>query len=121
MSRLEVRVLEAKNLKDEETAGQNDAYVELWLDDDYKQKSSVVKNSNNPTWNETFTFQTGGKHKLYFKVYDKDVADKDAIGEGSVDVSAALNGQAVDEWVKLHGSLHLRSHGEVHIQVRAVA
>ncbi|KAJ3050145.1 hypothetical protein HK097_008870 [Rhizophlyctis rosea] len=97
MSRLEVRLLEARNLKDEDTIGQNDAYIELWLDEDYKQRSSVVNNSNNPTWNETFTLQViGGKHKLHLKAIDQDVGDKDKIGEGSIDVGAALSGQVID-------------------------
>ncbi|KAJ3035623.1 Cytosolic phospholipase A2 [Rhizophlyctis rosea] len=117
---IQVRVLDAKNLKDEETLGQNDAYVELWVNDDHKQATGVVKNSNNPVFNETFTLHTEGKKKLYIKVYDKDVADKDAIGEGHVDLTDVLNGGVFDDYVKLHGALHLRSHGEVHLQIRAI-
>ncbi|KAJ3040709.1 GRAM domain-containing protein 2A [Rhizophlyctis rosea] len=123
MSRVEVRLLEAKNLKDQDTlGGQNDAYVELWFDDDYKQRSSVVNNSNNPVWNETFTFQVlGGKHKLTLKALDKDLVGKDDIGSGTIDISRALNGHVIDEWVKLHGGFHIRSHGEIHVVIRAIA
>jgi Ca2+-dependent lipid-binding protein len=52
---LEVTIGEGRNLKDQDTAGQNDAYVELYLDKDYKQRTKTISNSNNPKWNETFT------------------------------------------------------------------
>lgn len=51
---LQVTVVEARNLKDEDTIGQNDPYVELYFDDDYKQRTSTQKDTNSPTWNETF-------------------------------------------------------------------
>ena len=51
---LEVTVVEGRNLKDQDTFGQNDAYVELYLDKDYKQRTSTIKDSNSPTWNEKF-------------------------------------------------------------------
>ncbi|KAJ3041684.1 hypothetical protein HK097_002200 [Rhizophlyctis rosea] len=120
MSRIEVRLVEGRGLKDQDKVGTNDSYVELYFDEDYKQASSVVSNTNDPQWGETFTFQTGGKHKLYIKALDKDVGDKDKIGEATLDVSPALSGTPIDEWVKLKGSLGLRSHGEVHLVVRAI-
>ena len=52
---LQVTVVEARNLKDEDTLGQNDAYVELYFDKDYKQRTTTIKDTNSPTWNETFT------------------------------------------------------------------
>jgi Ca2+-dependent lipid-binding protein len=52
---LEVTIVEGRNLKDEDVIGKNDAYVELYLDKDYKQRTTTIKNSNNPVWNEKFT------------------------------------------------------------------
>ena len=52
---LQVTVVEARNLKDEDTIGKNDPYVELYFDDDYKQRTSTQKDTNAPTWNETLT------------------------------------------------------------------
>ncbi|CAF5119786.1 unnamed protein product, partial [Rotaria sp. Silwood1] len=52
---LQVTVVEARNLKDQDTLGQNDAYIELYLDKDYKQRTTTIKDTNSPTWNETFT------------------------------------------------------------------
>ena len=122
--RIEVRLVEGRGLRDQDKVGTNDSYVELYLvsalfpqtsvlflffkihsltnsfnaeqDEDYKQASSTVSNTNDPAWNDTFTFQTGGKHKLYIKALDKDVGDKDKIGEATLDVGPALNGAVID-------------------------
>jgi Ca2+-dependent lipid-binding protein len=52
---LTVTIVEAKNLRDEDTAtGENDAYAEIYVDDDYKQRTATIQNNNNPQWNETF-------------------------------------------------------------------
>ncbi|KAI9499618.1 C2 domain-containing protein [Zychaea mexicana] len=117
---LTVNLYEAKELKSEDFLGKNDPYVEMWLDDDYKQRSSEVSNSNNPVWNETFTFNIQeGSHdkKLYLKVMDKDLMSDDKIGEAKVKIADIVEGQAFDDWVKLPAKLGLSSHGEVHIRV----
>jgi Ca2+-dependent lipid-binding protein len=52
---LSVTVVEARSLKDEDTfGGSNDAYVEVYIDDDYKQRTATISNSKTPEWNETF-------------------------------------------------------------------
>ncbi|OBZ91938.1 Synaptotagmin-5 [Choanephora cucurbitarum] len=117
---LQVTVIEARNLHDEDLVGQNDAFVELYIDEDYKQKTSVVDNSNNPVWNETFTFnlEEGRDHKLHFNVIDKDLIGSDDIGEGKLDFKEALEGTPIDTWVDLPAKLGLTSHGEVHVYVQ---
>ncbi|CAO3607089.1 unnamed protein product [Mucor hiemalis] len=118
---LSVTVVEARNLHKEDLGGHNDPYVELWLDEDYKQRSGVQKDTENPVFNETFTFnieEGSSKHKLEFKVNDKDVAGKDKIGDGKLDVSEAFQGQVIDTWAKLPAKLGLTSHGEVHFIVQ---
>ncbi|KAJ3280950.1 Synaptotagmin-7 [Borealophlyctis nickersoniae] len=120
MSRIEVTVVEARKLKDEDTVGgSNDPYIELWFDEDYKQKTSSQKSTNDPVWNEQFTFNLTGKHTLHLKAVDKDVGDTDKIGEGKIDLGGVVNGGSpVDTWVNLKGMI--RSHGEVHIVARLV-
>ncbi|KAJ3280341.1 hypothetical protein HK104_000740 [Borealophlyctis nickersoniae] len=120
MGRLEVTVIEARNLKDHDTIGEGDPYVELWIDEDYKQKTSTVNNSNNPVYNETFTFNlTSGKHKLHMRAFDKDVVGKDEIGKGTLDFGAVVNGGTpIDTWVNLKGLI--RSKGEVHVLARLI-
>lgn len=117
---LTVRVIEGRNLHKEDFAGHNDSFVELWLDEDYKQKSETVKNTENPVWDQTFTFnieEGSSKHKLYFKVLDKDIGDTDKIGEAKLDVAEVFKGQPIDTWVKLPALLGLSSHGEIHFDV----
>ncbi|KAI7874424.1 hypothetical protein K492DRAFT_169283 [Lichtheimia hyalospora FSU 10163] len=115
---LTVQVVEAQNLKNEDTLGHNDAYVELWLEKEYKQKTEVLKNADNPVWDQTFTFpieEGSSKHKLYIKVLDKDTLDSEKIGEGKLDISPAFEGNVIDEWVELPAHLHLSDHGKVHL------
>ncbi|ORE09523.1 hypothetical protein BCV72DRAFT_61886 [Rhizopus microsporus var. microsporus] len=118
---LTVNLIEARNLHKEDTAGHNDPYVELWLDEDYKQRSEVVKNTENPVWNQTFTFnidEGSSKHKLYFKVIDKDVVDSDKIGSTHLDLTDIFKGTPTDTWVNLPAKLGLSSHGELHVTVQ---
>ncbi|GAN01669.1 elicitor-responsive protein 1-like [Mucor ambiguus] len=117
---LTVNVIEARNLHKEDLAGHNDPYVELWFDEDYKQRSESVKNTENPVWNQTFTFnieEGSSKHKLYFKVLDKDKVGEDKIGDGHLDVAEAFKGTPIDTWAKLPAKLGLTSHGEVHFDI----
>ncbi|KAI8391504.1 C2 domain-containing protein [Radiomyces spectabilis] len=117
---LTVKVIEARNLKDEDLAGKNDPYVELWLDEKYKQRTEEQKNTDNPVWNQTFTFNVeegSSLHKLCMKVVDKDTVGTDKIGDGKLDVTDAFKGQDIDTWVKLPAKLGLTSHGEIHVYV----
>ncbi|KAI8063385.1 C2 domain-containing protein [Gilbertella persicaria] len=87
---LYVTVIEASNLTGKDMIGKNDPYVELWIDERYKQKTRVIKNNDNPLWNQTFTFPLeGNDHKIHFKVFDKDIIGKDTIGEAKIDFSSA--------------------------------
>jgi len=52
---LEVTIVDGRHLKDEDIVGKNDAYVEVYLDKNFKQRTKTVQNSNNPTWIEKFT------------------------------------------------------------------
>ncbi len=52
---LEVTIVEGRNLKDQDIIGKNDAYVEVYLDKKYKQRTTIIKDTNNPTWNQRFT------------------------------------------------------------------
>ncbi|KAI7849752.1 C2 domain-containing protein [Circinella umbellata] len=119
---LTVTLHEAKDLKSEDLFGKNDPYVEMWLDDDYKQRSSEVSNSNNPVWNETFTFnitEGSSDKKLYLKVLDKDLVGSDKIGDAKVDLKdIVLGGGEFNEWVKLPAKLGLSSHGELLLTIQ---
>jgi Ca2+-dependent lipid-binding protein len=52
---LKVTIVEGRHLKDEDIVGKNDAFVEVYLDKDYKQRTKTIRNSNEPKWDEKFT------------------------------------------------------------------
>ncbi|KAI8137894.1 C2 domain-containing protein [Fennellomyces sp. T-0311] len=120
---LTVNVYEAKDLKDQDLIGKNDPHIELYLDKEYKQRTSVMKNTNNPVWNETFTFNIeagSSHHKLYLQVLDKDKIGTDKIGDTKVDIKDVYEGRVFDDWVTLPAKLGLTSHGEVHLRIEFV-
>ncbi|CAG8460174.1 9620_t:CDS:2 [Cetraspora pellucida] len=117
---LKVTVVEAKNLKDEDVLGKSDPYVELWLDKNYKQKTTTKTNTLNPQYNETFTFHCDGHRHLHLRVVDKDMMSDDEIGTGQVNLSDIKNGFA-EVWVKLPKMLGLMSNGEVFLRLETAA
>ena len=55
MAQLQVTVVEAKHLTQKDTLSENDAFIQIYLDEkNSKQKSKVKQDSNNPIWNESF-------------------------------------------------------------------
>ncbi|CAF1054274.1 unnamed protein product [Didymodactylos carnosus] len=133
---LSVTVVQAEGLHDKDTIGKNDAYVELYLDKDYKQRTSTKNNSNSPTWNETFILYVNsfrkikklmysrilifsnvqaGQHTLHLHVYDDDIGDRDSIGSVKIDLRPIMEGAAFDQWVKLPAHFGLGSHGKVRV------
>ena len=116
---LHVNIVEGRNLKDRDMVGQNDAYVEIYVDKKYKQRTTAIANSNNPVWNENFTFNLQkGDDDIHFSVYDDDVVGRDSIGNGKVKLKHVFDDGRFDEWVKLPAKLGLSSHGEIHVIMR---
>ncbi|CAF1054759.1 unnamed protein product [Didymodactylos carnosus] len=135
MPQLQVTIVEARGLKQQDTFSANDGFVEVYLDKNYKQKTKTKKNSNKPQWNETFVFnhQTG-QDTLFLDVYDQDLLTKDTIGKTTIDLKKIYdkgkeknNKQSyiqtrtnilghLDAWIKLpHKTDHTSSNGELHV------
>jgi Ca2+-dependent lipid-binding protein len=115
---LEVFVIEGRNLKDQDMVGQNDAYIEIYTDKKYKQRTKTISDTNNPTWNERFTFNLQkGDDAIHFAVYDDDLVGKDAIGNCKVKLKHVFDDGKFDEWVKLPAMFGLSSKGEIHIRM----
>ena len=113
---LEVIIVEGRRLKDKDVVGQSDPFVELYLDKKYKQRTATISNSNDPVWNERFTFNIHqGDDTIHFDVYDSDVGGKDAIGNGKVKLKHVFDDGKFDEWVKLPAHFGLSVHGEIHV------
>jgi len=96
---LRVKVHSAKNLRDADWGpfqGGSDAYVRLRVVDDDDQNRVIqtcqtkVISSQNPEWNQEFTFanlEHPGAYTIKFNVLDKDFLTKDdPLGETSVDL-----------------------------------
>ncbi|XP_053340344.1 synaptotagmin VIII [Clarias gariepinus] len=89
-SKLTVVILEAKNLKEMDFGGSSDPYVKIQLILDKKKwkrkKTSVKKQTLNPYFNESFTFDVSfdqiQRVQLVISVWDHDkVSRNDAIGK----------------------------------------
>ncbi|CAF1530502.1 unnamed protein product [Didymodactylos carnosus] len=123
MGRLTVEVLEGRHLKNEDIGGEDDAYVELWLLDDQKdkQRTKVVNNSNNPKWKETLVFDLGGKKYDYLQVavYDKDPVGQDHIGSAKVDLKNVYGSGESIEWITLApGAGGTAINGLIHLKMK---
>jgi len=109
-------VVEGRSLKNCDFFGKNDAYVELYLQKKYRQRTTIKKNSNNPVWNERFTFNIyKGDETIHFAVFDDDLIGRDSIGNCKVKLKHVFETNHFDEWINLPARLGLSSHGEIHI------
>jgi Ca2+-dependent lipid-binding protein len=103
--RLNVRVIEARNLRAMDSNGFSDPYVKLQLGKQ-RFKTKVVKKNLNPAWDQEFSFSVGDVRdvlKLY--VYDEDmIGIDDFLGQVKVpleDVLAADNYSLGARWFQL--------------------
>lgn len=96
---LKVKMISAKNLRDADWgpfSGASDAYVRMRVvdDDDHSRviatQQTKVVSSQNPTWNQEFTFSNlehPGAYTIKLNVLDKDFLTRDdPLGETSVDL-----------------------------------
>jgi Ca2+-dependent lipid-binding protein len=91
MGKLTVFLDKITNLRDEDTLGKSDPYVQFYLEQDNflfdkgygKQTSSKKKNELNPVYGETFTFDdvpSLNNMVLHVKVLDDDMGPDDKLG-----------------------------------------
>ncbi|KAG9299503.1 hypothetical protein G9A89_020674 [Geosiphon pyriformis] len=115
---LSVNVVEARSLSNKDVLSKSDPYVELWIDEKYKNRTKTIDNSLNPVWNENLKFNIHNQRKrtLHIRVLDEDVATPDdTIGSAKVDLEEVFEKGRVDRWFKLPALFGLSSHGEVHL------
>jgi len=140
MFRLEVRVLEGRNMIRRDTFSASDPYVEAGVRGGAEVfKTHVVNNTSNPIWSTPFTF-TGNRRDdiLVLRVMDFDPKGiHDFMGEADINLAPYLNQGWKDFWVQLwtekRGFLSslmrnrrrnqinwVRAPGDVHIQLNWV-
>ena len=98
--------------------GQNDAYVEIYTDKKYKQRTKTIENTNNPVWNERFSFNL---HKGMTRFTSRSTmlmwSARMTSGECKVKLKHVFDDGKFDEWVKLPAMLGLSSKGEIHVRM----
>ncbi|MFI5867552.1 C2 domain-containing protein [Streptomyces sp. NPDC051546] len=115
---LQVTVVEGRNLNSLILVGIPDAYAEVYVTNDYKQRTATVSNSSAPVWNEAFTIpaDTAANTTLRLRVRDDSVLAGTEIGARNVNLAAVYAGTAFDGWVPVN-TLGLLGDGEVRLQI----
>ncbi|CAF1024076.1 unnamed protein product [Adineta ricciae] len=115
---LEVTIVEGRSLKNCAFFGENDAYVEVYTEKKYKQRTRTIKNSNNPVWNEQLRFNIHkGDDTIHFDVYDADLIGRDTIGKCKIRLKQVFDDGEFDQWIKLPAHFGLSSRGEIHVMM----
>eukprot|EP01006_Ploeotia_vitrea_P056195 TRINITY_DN68074_c6_g5_i1.p2 TRINITY_DN68074_c6_g5~~TRINITY_DN68074_c6_g5_i1.p2 ORF type:complete len:615 (-),score=71.17 TRINITY_DN68074_c6_g5_i1:3339-5183(-) len=113
--RLSVTVLNGERIAKSDRLSKSDPYVEL-ITYDSKVHSSVQKNTDTPTWNETlvvrpYVFDNKVADVLFVRVLDKDLLGSDELGTGQVPLSDMKPGDSKDATItldELGGTVSLR-------------
>ncbi|CAF4853402.1 unnamed protein product, partial [Rotaria sp. Silwood1] len=114
---LKVTIVEGRQLKSQDVFSENDAYAEVYLDKHNKKRTKVIKNSNNPTWNETLTFDLQkDQDELQIDVYDDDLIGRDLIGSTKISLQKHVFGKdRLDLWVNFSVGIGRSSNGAIHV------
>ncbi|KAK9879793.1 hypothetical protein WA026_006853 [Henosepilachna vigintioctopunctata] len=110
---LRIHIAEAKDLERRDVTGKSDPYA-VFSVGAQEYKTSVIKRSLNPKWDEwcEFVILDPTAQQVKFKLFDyDDLNEDDFLGSGVVDIKSIYDG-AVDQWISLdgvkHGNIHLR-------------
>jgi Ca2+-dependent lipid-binding protein len=118
---LEVIIVEGRHLKSRDVMNENDAYIEIYMNNKYKTRTTLVPNSTHPIWNERFIFNLHKNEKIiHFDLYDTNDVERDLIGNAKIKLKHVFDNGKFGEWVKLPGYFGLSSHGEIHIIMRFI-
>ncbi|KAI3659998.1 hypothetical protein MP638_000046 [Amoeboaphelidium occidentale] len=113
---LEVKILEARNLKDKDWLGKQDPYVQISAGSQRQRTRTVVNGGKNCYFNETFNFSiTSGVNELSITVWDEDTMKNDIIGTGSLGLQQAFQTGIFDGWVSLRTATHGKPAGELKV------
>ncbi|KAF9358740.1 Extended synaptotagmin-1 [Mortierella sp. AD094] len=117
--KLTIKLSHATNLKNKDLFGNNDPFIEMWLEKSYKQRSKDTK-GNNPVFDETFCFYVRpGQDTLYVKAIDYDPLVNDKIGDASISLSEVfVSGNVGARDYKLPEWLGLSDSGSVNLQLQ---
>jgi hypothetical protein len=97
MGRLDVRIVEARNLPNTETFGQPDPYVVVTIENT-QHKTSVASSTLNPKWDEVFKFVLADPDstQLELKLWDKNMISDAFMGQYRMSLSGLTKGIVKD-------------------------
>ncbi|XP_015966672.1 synaptotagmin-5 [Arachis duranensis] len=113
--KLNITVMEGKDLAAKDKSGKFDPYVKL------QYGKTVLKtktaHGSNPVWNQTFEFdEVSGGDYLKVKGFSEEIFGDENIGSANVNLEGLVDGTVRDVWIPLE---RVRS-GELRLQIQAV-
>jgi hypothetical protein len=117
MGRLDIRVVEARNLPDTEMVGKPDPYVIVKLEHQ-THKTKVVNDSLNPKWDEVIKFLVSDQNsaQLRFEVWNSNVVSDEFLGCYTLSITGLYRGVVKDEWFLLQ---QCKANAEIRIRLLA--
>ncbi|XP_043812419.1 synaptotagmin-4 isoform X2 [Manihot esculenta] len=113
--KVNVIVVEGKDLTTKERSGKCDPYVKLQYGKVF-QRTRTAHNPN-PLWNQKFEFdEIGGGEYLKIKCYNEETFADDNIGSAQVNIEGLVEGSIRDVWVPLEKV----NSGELRLQIEAL-
>ena len=113
MGKLDVRVVEGRNLVQCEVVSNPDPYVIVCMEGDKKQ-TKTCDGTVNPKWDQVLNFMVRDEasSQLQIEVWNKNPIKDDFMGKYNMSISGLEMGVVQDVWVQLQqvkqGEIHLR-------------
>lgn len=118
---IELQVLSGRKLPSKDIGGKSDPFIKITIAGETVQ-TKVIKNSLNPSWNETFSFRFFSDPKaIRFDVMDEDKVSDDKMGVANFNLSTLLKtaSRTFDGNLKLEGA-GKKSKGSLQVRITAV-
>jgi hypothetical protein len=117
MGRLDVRIVEARNLPNTELIGKPDPYVVVQVEQS-SHKTSVASSTTNPKWDEVFKFVVADPDscQLELKLWNKNMVSDDFMGLYKMNLSGLERGVVKDQWILLQ---QCKTNAEIHVRIMA--
>jgi len=117
MGRLDVRVVEARNLPDTQMIGKPDPYVKVVIENQHHQ-TAVADNTTNPKWDEVFKFTIADENsaQLKMELWNKNLVSDEYLGQYSMSIAGLTKGVVKDQWCLLQ---HCKTNAEIRIRLMA--
>jgi hypothetical protein len=118
MGRLDVRIVEARNLPDTQWVSKPDPYVKVKLENQ-SHKTRVMENDLNPKWDEVFKFIVADENtsQLRMELWNSNVVSDEFLGQYVLSLTGLTRGMVRDEWFLLQ---QCKSNAEIHVRLLAV-